>query len=331
MKKLNYLGFAIVLIMGLVLAGTSSFNASASPLGATSPSLGTMDSFAVFADSLISSAGNASTINGNVGLEDGTGAAIGVQCGEVNGTIYDRDGAYTGAGGGSTLCLTTNAGFLTGADSDLVTTYDALAAGPNAICTTSYVGGQDLTLVSPLGPGVYCVDATGFTLTGNLTLSGSGVWIFRSATTIITSPGSSVTGGNTCDVWWRAETSVTLDTTTVFRGNVLALDSITMNNGATLAGRALARNGAVTLDTNTITRGPLCAAAPAPTATTASDNRDRRATEQAGAVSGLPDTGGAPIQNQDFPWNVVIVGSFSAIGLALGIRTYRRTRNMPKQ
>ena len=34
----------------------------------------------------------------------------------------------------------------------------------------------------------------------------------------------------------------------------MALTSITVTTGATLQGRALARNGAVTLDTNTITR-----------------------------------------------------------------------------
>lgn len=79
------------------------------------------------------------------------------------------------------------------------------------------------------------------------------VYIFRSAATIITSPGSSVTGGGACNVWWRAVSSVTLDTTTSFKGNILALTSITMNTGATLAGRALARNAAVTLQSNTIT------------------------------------------------------------------------------
>jgi hypothetical protein len=35
-------------------------------------------------------------------------------------------------------------------------------------------------------------------------------------------------------------------------GNILALQSITLNTGATVAGRALALNGAVTLDSNTV-------------------------------------------------------------------------------
>jgi hypothetical protein len=45
----------------------------------------------------------------------------------------------------------------------------------------------------------------------------------------------------------------------VFKGNILALQSITMNTGATLTGRALARNGAVTLESNTINN--TCSAA----------------------------------------------------------------------
>jgi cysteine-rich repeat protein len=38
----------------------------------------------------------------------------------------------------------------------------------------------------------------------------------------------------------------------VFKGNLLALTSITLNTGAVISGRALARNGAVTMDTNSI-------------------------------------------------------------------------------
>jgi type VI secretion system secreted protein VgrG len=47
--------------------------------------------------------------------------------------------------------------------------------------------------------------------------------------------------------------SATLGTGTAFRGNIVALQSITLNSGATLSGRALARNGAVTLDSNAVT------------------------------------------------------------------------------
>jgi len=44
-----------------------------------------------------------------------------------------------------------------------------------------------------------------------------------------------------------------LGTNSVFKGNKLALTSITIITGVNLEGRALARNGAVTLDTDVIT------------------------------------------------------------------------------
>ncbi len=133
-------------------------------------------------------------------------------------------------------------------------------------CDATYAGAQDLILVSPLVAGTYCSTGS-FLLTGNLTLSGTGVWIFKSASTIITSPGSSVTGGNACDIWWRAVSSVTLGSTTSFRGNVLALTAITMDTGATLDGRVLAQTAAVTLDSNVINTDTCIAAAPPPTTT----------------------------------------------------------------
>ena len=59
-------------------------------------------------------------------------------------------------------------------------------------------------------------------------------------------------------MFWQVGSSATLGTGTVLAGNILALTSITMNDGVTLNGRALARNGAVTLIDDTIT-APHCA------------------------------------------------------------------------
>jgi type VI secretion system secreted protein VgrG len=41
-------------------------------------------------------------------------------------------------------------------------------------------------------------------------------------------------------------------------------------------------------------------------------------------VSGLPNTGGAPIQNNSFPWSLVILGGLGAVALTLGVIVYRR-------
>ncbi len=61
-------------------------------------------------------------------------------------------------------------------------------------------------------------------------------------------------------MFWQVGSSATVGTSTsfvgnilAFVGNILALTSIALTTGASLDGRALARNGAVTLDSNKIT------------------------------------------------------------------------------
>jgi hypothetical protein len=104
-------------------------------------------------------------------------------------------------------------------------------------------------------------------LTGTLTLTGIGPWVFRSAATLITSGTANVVGGDPCNIWWQVPTSATLGAGS-FKGNVLALASIGMVTGVSLNGRALARNGAVTLQSNTINQS--CVAARAKVLTTPS-------------------------------------------------------------
>jgi ice-binding like protein len=302
--------------MSLSLAGPSS-DVSARPLAghATAPTLGTANSFAVLAATAVTNVPT-STITGDVGLSPAAGSNYaGLTAAEVAGTIYAVDA--TGPAGS-----VNNPGLLTTAQADNTAAFGALIAAGNATCDTDYGAVvQDLVGLS-LVPGVYCAGA--FTLTGTLTLSGSGVWIFRSADTLITSGTANVVGGDSCSVWWRVPSSATIGTNTQLTGNILALTSIALQSGATLNGRALAQTGAVTLAANTINRGPLCTA----TVPTAVPTTRPRATKP--AISGLPNTGGAPIRNEDFPWSLVVLGGFSAIALVLGARVYRRTRP-PKQ
>jgi hypothetical protein len=225
----------IALALGLVRPTTI--------LAATAPDLGTADSFAILAGTPNITNVPTSSIAGDVGLSPATGAGIGLTAAQVTGKIYAVDAA--GPAGS-----VANPGLLTTAKADLVGAYDALSAGDNATCDITYAGTKDLVGLS-LVPGVYCADA--FELSGTLTLSGTGVWIFRSAATLVTSGTANVVGGNPCNVWWKVVSSVTLGTNTALRGNILALTSIALQTGATLDGRALARNGAVTLDHNTIT------------------------------------------------------------------------------
>jgi len=108
--------------------------------------------------------------------------------------------------------------------------------------------------------GVYN-DSTSFGIGANgiLTLNGGGnpnaVWIFQAGSTLITESNSSVVlinGAQAQNVFWQVGSSATLGTYSHFEGSILALTKIALDTGATMNGRALARNAEVTLDHNTI-------------------------------------------------------------------------------
>ena len=204
---------------------------------ATSPPLGDAVTYTILAGSTVTSTGPTTT-NLNVGVAPGT-AITGFPPGTAGppGTIHSNDASAIAAQAANLIVF---------------------GALDQPCDQTPYADGTDLTATFPagVGPGVYC-SAGSFKLTGNLNLIGSGVWIFKTVSELITFPGSSVTGGDPCNVWWRIGSSATLDTTTRFIGNILAHISITMNNGARLNGRALAYTGGVTLISNTI-NGAIC-------------------------------------------------------------------------
>jgi hypothetical protein len=112
------------------------------------------------------------------------------------------------------------------------------------------------------GDKVYCFSSTAG-LTGTLKLTGSAAarWTFQVGTALTVAAGASnqvvLAGGAIPDnVYWVVGSSATIGTSATFQGTIMALQSITLNNSATLLGRALARNGAVdmTAGAATITR-----------------------------------------------------------------------------
>jgi hypothetical protein len=215
----------------LILAAFAMFLYGSSP-GLASISLGTAGSFGVLGGSTVTNTDTVTIINGNLGVSPGL-AITGFGPGIVNGTTY--------AGGAVALQ----------AQNDLTTAYNTLAG----TAVTQVLTGQDLggqTLMA----GVYFFSSSA-QLTGTLTFSGPGDFIFKIGSTLTTASNSSVlviNGANAVNVYWQVGSSATLGTGTAFKGNILALASITLNTGATIEnGRALARNGAVTLDDNTIT------------------------------------------------------------------------------
>ena len=198
---------------------------------ATAPPLGTTQSFGVLAGSTVTNTGN-STIRGDLGLSPGT-AITGFPPGIVvpPGAIHATDAVALGA------------------QNDATTAYNNLVG---QACDFGPFGPTDLA-GQTLVPGVYCYSSS-VQNSGVLTLNGlpTDVWVFKIGSTLTTGPGSSVVGTGTCNVFWQVGSSATLDTTTTFAGTIIALTSISMNNGVTLNGRALARNGAVTLINDTI-------------------------------------------------------------------------------
>ena len=203
--------------------------------------LGTADGFAVLAGSTITNTGN-SVISSDVGLHPGT-AVIGFPPGVVNGSKHVTDAVAEQA------------------KADLVTAYNDAAGRPLSATSPPDIGGQTLTA------GVYKTGSVpSLGLTGNLTLDAQGdpraVFIFQAASTLVTATDSSVTlvnGARACNVYWQIGSSATLGTRTAFKGTIMALTSISANDGVTLDGRLLARNGAVTLINDTITRSRGCA------------------------------------------------------------------------
>jgi|UniRef100_UPI0037848DC5 outer membrane autotransporter protein len=147
---------------------------------------------------------------------------------------------------------------------DLLTAYND-AAG--RLPTITYAPIFDLGGLT-LAPGVH-TDTSSFGITGILTLDALGnpnaVWIFQAGSTLITSVGSSVNlinGAQAGNIFWQVGSSATLGVNSALSGTIMANTSITLNTGASLNGRALAINGAVTLDSNTITIVPLLVGGP---------------------------------------------------------------------
>ncbi len=199
-------------------------------------SLKSAASFAVLAGSTVTSTGPTSII-GDLGVSPGT-AVTGFGPGAIVGTQHTGD--PTAAQG----------------IADLTTAYNE-AAG-RTLCPVSVagnLGGQTLA------PGLYKSTSSLAVSSGDLTLDAQGddtaVFIFQMASTLTTTSGRQViltNGAQAKNVFWQVGTSATFGSTSVFAGTVMADQAITMQTGATIDGRVLARIAAVSFDSNTVVR-----------------------------------------------------------------------------
>lgn len=193
--------------------------------------LGSAGSYAVLAGTTVTNTGN-SIVNGNLGVWPGT-AVTGFGPGKVNGTEDAGDAAAQHAQASLDIAFKD-------------------AAGRTSVNINNIAG--DLS-GRVLAPGLYKSTST-LSLTGTVSLSGKGVYIFQIASGLTVGNGGTVVlsgGADSANVFWQVGSSATLGTTADFKGTILALTSISLATNAKLDGRALAQHGAVTLDTTSVT------------------------------------------------------------------------------
>jgi hypothetical protein len=189
--------------------------------------------FSVLAGTTVTNTGS-TVVSEDVGVAPGT-AVTGFPPGLAGGAIHLADGAAALA------------------QASLTAAYIDAAGRSGSTSVAGDLVGQTLTA------GVY-KSTSSLANSGDVTLDAQGnpdaVFIFQIASTLTTGSGSHIVlanGAKACNVFWQVGSSATLGTNSVFKGNILALTSITITTGVNLEGRALARNGAVTLDTDVIT------------------------------------------------------------------------------
>jgi hypothetical protein len=210
------------------------FAACNSSTGPVIPSLGTTSTYGILAGSAISCVTGA-TVNGDIGLSPNGATSITgfpTPCTRT-GTTHAADAAAAAA------------------QLDLTAAYNGLAGLACGKTISADLGG------TTLAPGVYC-SASGLILTGALTLSGTGTYVFQAGSALTVNTSASVVlanGAQAKNVYWQVGSSATLNSGSAMEGNIVALASISLGTTANLDGRALARNGAVSLaGTNTITQ-----------------------------------------------------------------------------
>ncbi|MDD2797305.1 MAG: ice-binding family protein [Bacteroidales bacterium] len=219
---------------------TTTTNPVVIPIQTTTQStipLASTANFAILAGSSITSTGNTS-ITGDIGLSPGSSMG-GFPPGVLVGT------------------LSINTLIASQAKLDLTTAYnDAAGRTSTDIVTLSgNIGGLTLT------PGLYKSTSSLAISSGDLTFDAKGnsnaVFIIQIASTLTTTSDRKVIlsgGALASNIFWQVGSSVTLGTTSVFKGTIMAMQSITFNTGATLNGRALARIGGITFAGNTVVK-----------------------------------------------------------------------------
>jgi len=214
--------------------GTAQLSSPAAACGQVPVPLASTASYAILASSTVTSTG-ATSVTGDLGLSPGT-SVTGFPPATITGT---QNITTPGAAA---------------AEANLTIAYNNASSRSNcAVTVAGNIGGQTLT------PGLYKSTSSLAISSGDLTLSGggnpNGVFVFQVASALTTTSGRTVIltdGAQAGNVFWQIGSSVTLGTTSVMKGTVMAHDSISMLTGSVLNGRAFAETGEVSLAGSTI-------------------------------------------------------------------------------
>lgn len=224
------------------------------PLGPQAVNLNSVGRFGIIAGVGVSNVAGFSVINDlDVGISPGLrSSVVGFPPAiVVNGAIYASDD----------LTPPGTPAMLLQAKLDLTSAYlfAEAAVSPAPASVAGDLGGITLA------PGIYKSTSTLLIQSGDLTLDAQGdanaVWIFQIASDFTTVGGAGgnviLTGGAQAkNVFWQVGSSATIGDYTAFKGNILALTSITMNSHATAVGRMLCRNGSVVMTSTNIINKP---------------------------------------------------------------------------
>jgi ice-binding like protein/exosortase sorting signal-containing protein len=216
------------------------------PSFAAAQTIGGAQSFAVVGGQSVTAAAGAtqSAINGDVGVSPGTSI-----------TGFPAFAATT-----PPYSTHSNDGAAQGAQAATLALYNSIVALPPGTAIGPALGGQSL------GPGTYSIGAADLASLGTLTLSGSGTYIFKVASSLTANVGSTVSlvGVDPCQVFWQVTSAATLNGVN-FVGNVVAQAGVTLGSNAILTGRALTTSlGSVTMAGGNAINGCSTAFPPAP-------------------------------------------------------------------
>lgn len=135
------------------------------------------------------------------------------------------------------------------ANADLVTAYDEVTSRTSANLLSAEMGGQTLT------PGLYHTTGAA-TIASNLTLDGTGNYVFRinAALSIAASVSITLLNGATSDaIFWQVSGAFSMGANAVFEGTVMGAAAIGLADGCVVNGRLMTKAGALTLANSDVT------------------------------------------------------------------------------